>query len=627
MLTERYAEPFLGTHLLPREHWKPFPTSSNRVAWEALPCELRKGLTEAADSAMTRDWPALPASIYLDFARTGTRAQFEALCGPRRSILAQLVLGECVEGRGRFLDAIADAAWSLCEESSWCIPAHVGCQKAGVGLPDTTEPIVDLFAAETGALLAWTVYLVGNVLDTVSPLVRTRIVREIRERILGPCLERDDFWWMGFLANRSLNNWTPWINSNWLTCALLTEEDPEQRLTAVTRSMRSIDQFLEPYPRDGGCDEGPGYWGRAGASLYDCLELLHSATDGHVDVFDDPLVANMGRFIYRDHIHNDWFVNFADAAALSVPPGGVVFGYGKRIGDPDMAGFGAHLVARAGMATSRGMSCLGRSLPLLFSWQEIADTPPRQPLPRDVWLPDLQVMVARSRQGSAEGFFVAAKGGHNAESHNHNDIGNVIVFRNGAPLLIDVGVETYRRETFSGERYTIWTMQSAFHNLPTVNGFDQRPGVDAAARSVVYNADDETAALELDIAGAYPADAGITSWVRRVALHRTDTVEVEDRYEMDKPLDHLTFSWMTPCPARALPDGCVRLDQRELPKGLHTASGALRYDPSRLNAVVETVPVTDGRLGSVWGDTLYRILLTPRALDNVGSYAVRVKGA
>ena len=34
------------------------------------------------------------------------------------------------------------------------IPAHVGVQQAGPGLPDASEPTVDLFAAETGAAAA-----------------------------------------------------------------------------------------------------------------------------------------------------------------------------------------------------------------------------------------------------------------------------------------------------------------------------------------------------------------------------------------------------------------------------------------------------------------------------------------
>ena len=44
------------------------------------------------------------------------------------------------------------------------------------------------------------------------------------------------------------------------------------------------------------------------------------------------------------------------------------------------------------------------------------------------------------------------------------------------PVLIDAGVGTYTRQTFGDERYTIWTMQSLFHNLPEINGTQQAFG-------------------------------------------------------------------------------------------------------------------------------------------------------
>ena len=70
------------------------------------------------------------------------------------------------------------------------------------------------------------------------------------------------------------------------------------------------------------------------------------------------------------------------------------------------------------------------------------------------------MMAAREKPGSSEGLYVAAEGGHNAQSHNHNDVGNVIVFADGRPVLVDAGVEEYTSKTFSSRRYEIWTMQS-----------------------------------------------------------------------------------------------------------------------------------------------------------------------
>ncbi len=91
-----------------------------------------------------------------------------------------------------------------------------------------------------------------------------------------------------------------------------------------------------------------------------------------------------------------------------------------------------------------------------------------------MWLDGLQFMAARENPASEEGFFLACKGGHNAESHNHNDIGSFIVYCDGMPILINPGVEFYTAKTFSAARYEIWTMQSSYHNLPEINGFMQK---------------------------------------------------------------------------------------------------------------------------------------------------------
>src|SRR5205807_179910 len=175
----------------------------------------------------------------LQFIRNGNRSNYDAINTRQREKLATLVLAEVFENEGRFLDDIANGIWAISEQTFWGSTAHLGMQHAGNGLPDVTEPVVDLFAAETAALLAWTDYLLGDRLDAVSPLVRKRIRAEVDRRIFTPALARNDFWWMGFGERKNLNNWTPWIDSNWLAAVLLLEADPRRRAAAVYKIMRS----------------------------------------------------------------------------------------------------------------------------------------------------------------------------------------------------------------------------------------------------------------------------------------------------------------------------------------------------------------------------------------------------
>jgi hypothetical protein len=257
-----------------------------------------------------------------------------------------------------------------------------------------------------------------------------------------------------------------------------------------------------------------------------------------------------------------------------------------------------------------------RWLPLIFAAQEIAEAETCAPQPRDTWLPDIQVMVARDEGRSSVGWYVAAKGGHNNESHNHNDIGEFVVFKDGLPLLIDAGVETYSRKTFSPQRYEIWTMQSFYHNLPTIDGVQQAPGEQFAARDVRYNAAD--ASLTLDIAGAYPPEAGVTRWTRTVRLKRGQGVEIVDDYALDHAPQSVRLSLLTPCGVSHDGEGLIRLLPAQLPDGRVSGSGVIRYDGKRFGHTLEFVPITDTRMKPVWDGQLTLLVLsahTPQQQD------------
>ncbi len=618
MLSQRY--PAESLELVSKADWHPYPTSQERAFWDNLPDSLRQACIQRGEVALDYAWPSLLATRFLEVARIGNRYNYEVINFERRDRLVDLIVAECMEGEGRFVDAAVNGLWLILEESYWGLPAHLTMQAAGRGLPDTAECTVDLFAAETAALVAYVYYLLAPQLDAVSPLIRPRIEREIDERILTPNLERDDFHWMGFTdPERRPNNWNPWINSNWLACVLLIENDPERRRASVAKIMRSLDKFIDPYPTDGGCDEGPGYWDRAGGSLFDCLDLLVAASEGQIDVFDEPLVQAIGKFIYRVQISEEYFVNFADAAAIIKPDAALVYRYGKFIHDTDMMAFGAWVAQQQHLlnppiddsgSRTRIARSMGRALPMFTHLAEINEFEAYAPFPRNIWLPEIEVMTARDVGRSTDGFYVAAKGGHNAESHNHNDIGQFVVFIDGLPVLVDAGVETYSVKTFSEQRYEIWTMQSAYHNLPTINGIMQAPGQTFAARAAAYHADDDQAELRLDIAGAYPPEVGLKSWERSIRLQRGQGITIEDAYALENPPQSLFMSLLTPCTVDSSQPGSLQFGSRLILDERQSGTATLTYPADQFTVAVETVAINDNRLGEVWGDKLLRVVLT-----------------
>jgi len=614
-LSEIHSKKRLGNMLIPRTKWHPFPKAHEREAWTAIPANIRQTFIHLGEESVGQPVPSLPATVYLEYQRIGNRSHYQNIWYERREMLHSLILAECMEAKGRFLDAIANVIWAICEESSWTWPAHVGAQKVGVGLPDTSEPVVALFSAQTANSLAWTHYLLKRELDTVSPRLCERIEREVDVRILTPYLERNDFGWMGFRARadgRHPNNWNPWVNSNVLTATLLIEEDEGRRVELTHKVLRCLDNFVVPYPSDGSCDEGPSYWGHAGASLFDNLELLYSATNGRFDVYDDSTIREIGRFIYRVHIAGDYFVNLGDCDARFAIHRDLIFRYGRRIKDPHMQALAvSHLTEEELFQTEQVKRSLGRTLYSVFNLPEfLAVKASSPPLLRDVWLSheDMQLMAARDKGGSSQGLYVACWAGHNGQSHNHNDVGNFVVYANGRPFIIDVGRPTYTRQTFSGGRYDIWAMQSAYHNLPTINGVMQKEGRRYAAEKVAYESAEDFAQLKMDIASAYPGAANISSWLRMVRLNRGKNVEVTDSFSLKTPSRDIVQSLMTPCEIIENQPGKLVLKDTEGPLTM-----AVRYDPDKLHCRSEPIRIDDGKLSEMWGPRLYRLALRPKS--------------
>ncbi|UCF16359.1 MAG: heparinase II/III family protein [Phycisphaerales bacterium] len=624
-LGELYPKEKLDDILIPRAQWRPFAKAKDRTAWTSIAESIQDKFIGLGQEYLGKDVPNLPATLYLEYRRVGNRSNYQDVWLERRKMLHCLVLAECIEGKGRFLDAVANVIWAICEESSWTFPAHIGAQKAGSGLPDVTEPIVALFSAETASSLAWTVYLLKEQLDTVSPQICKRAEREIDQRILTPYLERDNFGWMAFHARsdgRRPNNWNPWINSNVLAAILLIEKDESRRLELTHKVLRCLDNFFVPYPSDGSCDEGPSYWGRAGASLFDNLELLYSATDRRLDLYEESAIREIGRFIYRTHISVDYFANIGDCDARLDIDRDLVFRYGKRIGDKKMQDFATFALVEQGLFESeRSFRSLGRMLHELFNIPDlIAARSSSQPFLRDVWLghEDMQLMAARDKDGSAEGLYVACWASHNGQSHNHNDVGNFIIFTDGRPFIIDIGRPTYTRQTFSSRRYEIPEMQSAFHNLPTINGVMQQAGRRYGARDVRYDVKESGARLRMDIAPAYPDKAGVETWVRTVSLNRGKDIQVVDSFALKQASSDIAQSLITPCEVvRNEPGRLVLRDSRE---GIELA---VAYDRGILTARVESIPPTDEKLVGIWGPRMYRILLKPKSPTRTATRTLR----
>ena len=591
------------------------PQADDAFWRNSIPQEMRQSYIQYGERYLGKSWTALPWTVFAENKINGNRVNYEAACFEKRRQLAAIVMAEIMEGKGRFINDIINGVGSFCEETWWGIPAHYNKR-----IPLSGNQEVDLFNAETASLVVWTRYMLEKPFNQFSPDLCQRIDQEIERRILIPALKKD-YWW-----KTAGMNWNPWICSNWLACVLICEKDEARKAEAIRQIKAATHAFIDAYPEDGGCDEGPGYWDRAAASMFEILRLFTVYGLQFTDDYTNGLeglasksarpagalssertinkIKNMAAYAYKTYIGNDYCICFADAHEnKAVQQVNIVYPFGLWLSDQTMREFGAYLGRQKEVLTnpatlydkSGNFPTLGRELFFLRHIRDFIAEQPREPLLKDVWLPDLQIMT--SRRGY---LYVAMKGGTNGESHNHNDVGSFVIYAPQessphasrlSPLFIDPAVGEYTAKTFSNDRYSIWTMQSQYHNLPQINGIDQKDGKEYAAK-VVSHKDGQ---LTLDIAGAYPAEAAVKSWKRTVIAMKSGVSVTED-YELSEYRHPTCLMLMT-----LDPDALQRI----------------HFDANQLSATIENVSdKLDPLLQHMWGQKMYRIILTVKSTKN-----------
>ena len=568
-------------------------------AWRGLPSAER--LLAAGDETLGRAKkpPALPLRLWLAYTERGDRNGYETPYFARRRTLCDLVMAACAAGGGRYIPAVADYVWAICEESAWQLPAHNVYVRdtPALPLPDVKRPIVDLFAAETGATLALTHLLLGRELDAYAPGLAGRVGAEVRRRVLRPYLH-DHFWWMADTADpkdKPVCNWTPWCTQNVLLAAAALL--PARALPPyIKKAAAGLDSFLAEYGEDGCCNEGAQYYGHAALTFYNALDLMCQMVPGALDsLWKEPKLRNMAEYIDHMHVAGPFYLNFADCSPLAGRRGAREYLFAKRVGSEPLRTLAARdrlEEAQDSPADNSSGISLYERIQSAFAEEEMlaeAEAYKDQPISAapDIWYPSVGVLSVRRGP-----YVLGAKAGCNADSHNHNDTGSLILYKDGRPLLIDVGVESYTAKTFSDRRYEIWTMQSSWHDLPEFDPaggkYQQRPGPEARAEHVAV--DPDLSGISMDIAAAYGPVPGLGCYRRRMAL---------------------TASGLTVEDATDYP-GAVALSLMSAEKP-ETEGDTVRFGTLGEAAVQgadritwEAVPVRDARLRAAWPETIYR---------------------
>ncbi|UQZ32710.1 hypothetical protein C2I18_03535 [Paenibacillus sp. PK3_47] len=522
----RKETPLQISHYYPRESQEAFwKRAAQSAEWQDRIAEIRaEGLR--LDHL---DIPELTFSLFIAFARTGSRLEYERVYFERRRRLNTYTFLVLLEPDNPVhLGRLEDILWSVCGEFSWCLPAHLPADFA----ISEIERHIDLFSAETGFSLSEIALLLG---ERLTPLLRTRIQDEVQRRIFLPFLTYGPYHW-----ETARHNWSAVCAGSIGAAAMLALDDPDKLSHILLRTERSMHYYLEGFGEDGACTEGLGYWNYGFGYFTYYSDLLRARSGGRLDWFQNDKVRSIALFQQKCFIGGSLVANFSD----SLPRIRIHMGLSHYLADR----FPGVDSPPDGLRAPYTEDHCSRWAPALRNliWT-------RQGVQTEEWasgsyyLPDAAWVVARhepSSSGKVYGF--AAKGGHNDEPHNHNDLGHFILAGGGEIYAADLGSGEYTADYFGAGRYQYACNGAQGHSVPVINGRYQSAGREYAAEVLHASAAPDKDELVVELSGAYETP-GLKSLVRSLVWHKEPLPRLElcDEYSCEGAPESWTERFVT----------------------------------------------------------------------------------
>ena len=391
--------------------------------------------------------------------------------------------------------------WAYCNDYSWAPLGHYTMQYYGKTPADFDPGLIDIFAASAGFAMAEIKNLFK---DRFPKLITDRITYELRKRIIEPYMTRKFFW------EKHDNNWTAVCTG--AVGGVLIYEAPDIYYANQKRIHDSMDCYLASYKDDGMCVEGVGYWGFGFGFFSSFAMLERELTDGKADLFKNPKVKEIAKFLQKTFLQRTVLLTYGDCNIKQnyffYLPHMLRSVYGDEI----------EKLPRdlAIVKDNTHLNFLLRSV-IYFNPDYITDE-----IRNDVTycMPESNYLIKRMR-----GYGFTCKGGSNAESHNHVDVGNFIIARNDKQIICDIGAGPYEDGYHFDKRYTFFHPSAKSHNLPIINGdLQSHRGVD----DVHVSYDERSSVASMDIAPAYRMD-NLKSLVRSFEFYDYE-IKLTDSY-------------------------------------------------------------------------------------------------
>lgn len=502
-------------------------------------------------------------------------------------------------------DPLLDWTYALATEPSWTVSAHLPERD----LKPAARPVLDLASCEMAAHFAEFLEVMAPWIASASGSLCDTIRHEIDTRILSPYADGFEVWWD---QPKRVSNWLGVCAGSLLVACESLAAQGHPRPAARERALKGLVRFFDDaFTKDGECDEGVAYWNYGvGFACLGLSRLSREELESRVDMNRFWRIADYPR---RAHLFGNTFFCGNDGGMETGTSLSFVPWLAAASGNPWLPWWAHHHGQRDGwLFTQMLRSLAAPEVTAEAAAQAAASDPANGDAPE--FLADQQTGILHG--ATPKGKMTAIlSGGNNAERHNHNDLGHFVVALNGEVVVPDLGAPQYTADFFGPKRYTYLSASSRGHCCLLVGEHEQRAGEEAAAKVLAWEPKGEIPRLSLELAAAYPPEAGLTSWVR--TLERWPASE-----EKQKPLRFvITDVVKAKKPGEKITHVVWSLYQPQSPveqvegTGMRFRLGPVdcEFSPAPYAVGSEAVDPTALRL-RIWQDrTLYRIEVVYRA--------------
>lgn len=497
-----------------------------------LKSEAAKGFIDdvivKADAAIEKTYEALKMSEYMEFYKSGNRTGFEQKYFERRNNASYICVALWLTQDEKYVMPLVDHVFYICDEFNWCLPAHAKMSE-GNSL-ESRMKVQDLFMAETARVLTDIAVVVGELLPYY---VTERIRYELDRRMFSAYRKPRDGSW-------AKHNWSAVISGGTLAALLHfgTREDIELILPQL---YEGIEAYLSGYGEEGCCFEGHGYWNYGFGYFAIFARMILEYTDGKVNYFERDKVRAIAAFGQKAYLGGGKVVSFSDSISKFRCSIGLMSYLKELYPDiielPDL--------------------CYGALIGKIYSIKELLWFNPDYKADiisnSSSYYSDAQWYIKKGKK-----FSFAAKGGHNRELHNHNDVGSFMMVVGNDVCLEDLGSGEYTKEYFDPDvRYTLLNTGSRGHSIPIIDGKYQLFGEEYKAANVLATED----CFSLDIEGAYEKD--LVKKLHRSFYMKEDGITMEDHFEFSNKTRKVVERFVSTTKPDVL-DGVIHLGSVDL---------------------------------------------------------------